>query len=185
MPNCFDDYKFRAAANKSGKAGEQAAECVAGMLKAAGYSVSRQHRIRNIIADLFVRGIEKYPGGLIVSIKTQFSSGTAEQKLLHEVVNLHKTGVPSFVLLIGNGWTRSLVDTVDAERGMSYRNVKGFFRSLDEFLQWSKDLPTISDNGHEFTGFTDELGQLSLFASPLTPTLFHDTMNTNRVQPEL
>lgn len=68
-------------------------------------------------ADFFIVNKEKFPDDLIIECKWQQSSGSVDEKYPFLLFNIIKTGVPTVVLLDGDGykpaakeWLKSQMD---------------------------------------------------------------------------
>jgi hypothetical protein len=56
--------------------------------------------------DFLVMNQEKFPDGLIIECKWQESSGSVDEKYPFMVFNIEKTGVPTIVLVDGDGYRK-------------------------------------------------------------------------------
>lgn len=112
-------------------------------LDAAGYRYRRKVRIgkrpngRRHICDILVRHPSQ--GYIIVSVKWQQVSGTAEQKIPFEVICLQKVMRISrkmrcaYIVLGGTGWTlREFYTRGGLRRYLPYKNIH--IVTLDEFI---------------------------------------------------
>lgn len=72
--------------------------------------------------DFFIVNKEKFPNDLIVECKWQQSGGSVDEKYPFLIFNIVKTGVPTIVLLDGDGYKRQamewLKDQVDPNRSL-------------------------------------------------------------------
>lgn len=60
--------------------------------------------------DFYVWHPDKFPQGLIIECKYQETNGSADEKFPYTVLSLKKTGIPTILLLIGEGAKRKAVD---------------------------------------------------------------------------
>lgn len=56
--------------------------------------------------DFLVLNKDKFPDGLIIECKWQQSTGTVDEKYPYVIHNILKTGIPTIVLLDGNGYKK-------------------------------------------------------------------------------
>jgi hypothetical protein len=57
--------------------------------------------------DFLVFGVRKFPNKLIIECKWQQVGGTADEKYPYLLENIKKTGIPTIVLLDGNGYRKA------------------------------------------------------------------------------
>jgi len=65
--------------------------------------------------DLLVMNKEQFPDGLIIECKWQESTGSVDEKYPFLVHNIAKTGVPSIILIDGQGYKRQALEWLKAQ----------------------------------------------------------------------
>lgn len=60
--------------------------------------------------DFLVLNQEKWPDGLIIECKWQQSSGSVDEKYPFTLFNIYKIGVPTIILLDGNGYKKAAME---------------------------------------------------------------------------
>jgi hypothetical protein len=72
--------------------------------------------------DFLVMNNEKFPEGLIIECKWQQSAGSVDEKYPFTVFNILKIGVPTIIILDGNGYKKTamkwLKDQADPKRAL-------------------------------------------------------------------
>ena len=84
--------------------------------------------------DFYVWHPDKFPQGLIIECKYQETNGSADEKFPYTVANLKKAGIPTILLLIGDGAKRKAVDWCARQQSTLltvFVSVEAFLRRLN------------------------------------------------------
>jgi hypothetical protein len=90
----FFNHKEQVFENRKSVCGKQFAKQV--IVGKTIYDTSRK-------CDFLVLNLTKFPNGLIIECKWQQSNGSVDEKYPFLLFNIHKTGIPTIVLLDGGG----------------------------------------------------------------------------------
>ena len=134
------------AANQSGSLFQ---DMVKAALNAKRFQVSSEVSFDECIlpgkrtrVDFVVRGARPYPKGLIVSAKYQSRSGSVEQKIVYEVMNLkHFLPLPAVLVIGGEGYSHPAI--CYARQAVGGSLVAVF--NVNEFMAWAFTLPADED----------------------------------------
>ena len=94
----FWDHKAQLFANRKSVGGKQYAKQVP-----CGTSIYETKRK----CDFLVNNPDKFPEGLIIECKWQQVSGSVDEKYPFALFNIFKIGVPTIILLDGNGYKQA------------------------------------------------------------------------------
>lgn len=105
-----------AAGRRATQGGRDAKEEIASLLTAAGYDFERRVAVGEGIygrvkyVDFLVAPTKDWPNGLILEVRSQTTSGTADEKLPYVVENIrHCYPAPTVILLAGGGFSEGAI----------------------------------------------------------------------------
>ncbi|MHC4397146.1 MAG: PD-(D/E)XK nuclease superfamily protein [Planctomycetota bacterium] len=161
-------------ANRSGLNSEAIVKCVLAILESKNYPVVSQHffpaeKLRKspiaskaIRVDFLVRCIPGYEAGLIIEIKRQDSSGSADQKLVYQIEKEIKEyyPYPAILVMVGIAWSSKWKKYAISQKDKWFIDV---FFSYEDLLLWCESLPVADINNPKIYDGLKTPFQSSLF----------------------
>ena len=106
----FPNHKDQLFANRKSVGGKQYSTQVP-----CGTSIYESPRK----CDFLIMNQEKFPEGLIIECKWQQSNGSVDEKYPFTVYNILKIGVPTIILLDGNGYKKTAMEWLKSQASPS------------------------------------------------------------------